>query len=53
MAYQNFIQDLATALTNDTSTIEQDVKDIFEFEKNISMVSLHLLISNFTLFFPI
>jgi membrane metallo-endopeptidase-like protein 1 len=36
-AYQTFIKDLAKALTNDTTTIEQDAKDIFEFEKNISM----------------
>jgi hypothetical protein len=42
-AYQNFIQAVANELANGTNTtlIEQDVKDIFEFEKNISMVSLH------------
>ncbi|CAF3613336.1 unnamed protein product [Rotaria sp. Silwood1] len=35
-AYQNFIRDLARALTNDTSTIDADVTEIYNFEKNIS-----------------
>ncbi len=30
--------DLAKALTNDTTMIEQDVNDIFEFEKEIAKV---------------
>jgi hypothetical protein len=38
--------DLATALsnetTNDTSMIEQDVQDMFAFEKNISKVRFSL-----------
>ncbi|CAF1017329.1 unnamed protein product [Rotaria sp. Silwood1] len=35
-AYKQFIYDLATALTNDTSMIDKDVKDIFDFEKEIA-----------------
>jgi hypothetical protein len=30
--------DLASALTNDTSAIAADVRDIFELERNISQV---------------
>ena len=35
-AYRQFMTDLASALTNNTSTIAADVQDIFELEKNIS-----------------
>ena len=43
MAYRQFIRDLAAALTNDTSMIDQDVKEIFAFEKTISKVRLSIL----------
>jgi len=33
------MRDLASSLTNDTAMIEQDVDDIFNFEKNISLVN--------------
>ncbi|CAF0909442.1 unnamed protein product [Rotaria sordida] len=36
IAYRQFMLNLAKALTNDTSMIDQDVKEIYEFEKNIS-----------------
>ncbi|CAF4446397.1 unnamed protein product, partial [Adineta steineri] len=36
-AYQQFIRDFASTLTNDTTTIAQDVTDIYNFEKNISI----------------
>ncbi|CAF3637496.1 unnamed protein product [Rotaria sordida] len=36
VAYRRFIRDLATALANNPSWIDNDVKDIFEFEKTIS-----------------
>ncbi|CAF0838473.1 unnamed protein product [Rotaria sordida] len=36
IAYRQLIRELAMALGNDTSMIDQDVNDIFEFEKNIS-----------------
>ncbi|CAF0761494.1 unnamed protein product [Rotaria sordida] len=36
IAYRQLIRELAMALGNDTSMIDQDVSDIFEFEKNIS-----------------
>ena len=39
-AYQKFMRDLAKALTNDTTMIEQDVTDIYEFEKNLAKVVL-------------
>ena len=32
------MRDLATELSNDISMIEQDVNDIFEFEKQIAQV---------------
>ncbi|CAF1139433.1 unnamed protein product [Rotaria sordida] len=35
-AYQNFIRDLAVALRNDTTGVNADVADIYNFEKNIS-----------------
>jgi ABC-type lipoprotein release transport system permease subunit len=37
-AYRQFMTDLATLLTNDTSAIQTDVQDIFELERNISQV---------------
>ncbi|CAF3334120.1 unnamed protein product [Rotaria socialis] len=36
IAYRQFVSNLARALTNDTSMIDQDVKEIFDFDKNIS-----------------
>ncbi|CAF0961673.1 unnamed protein product [Rotaria sordida] len=36
IAYRQLIRELANALGNDTSMIDQDVNDIFEFEKNIA-----------------
>ncbi|CAF0840982.1 unnamed protein product [Rotaria sordida] len=36
IAYRQLIRELAMALGNDTSMIDHDVNDIFEFEKNIS-----------------
>ncbi|CAF3932616.1 unnamed protein product [Rotaria sordida] len=36
IAYRQFIYSIAKALTNDTSMIDQDIKEIFDFEKNIS-----------------
>lgn len=41
VAYRQFIHDLATALTNDTSMIANDVRDIYEFEKKISLVRIN------------
>ena len=41
-AYRQFIQDLSLALTNDTSMIDNDVTDIFEFEQEIAKVNLAL-----------
>lgn len=38
IAYRQFMTDLATALTNDTSAIAVDVQAIYELEKNISQV---------------
>jgi membrane metallo-endopeptidase-like protein 1 len=35
-AYRQFMIDLATLLTNNTSAIQADVQDIYAFEKNIS-----------------
>ncbi|CAF1075040.1 unnamed protein product [Adineta ricciae] len=35
-AYRQFINDLALALSNDSTTIEDDVRDIYEFEKKIA-----------------
>ena len=37
-AYRQFINDLALALSNNSTTIEQDVRDIYEFEKKIASV---------------
>jgi hypothetical protein len=39
IAYRQFMQDLARALTNATSTIDDDVNATFEFEKTIAMVT--------------
>ena len=39
-AYRQFMTDLAKRLTNDTSAIDQDVIDIFEFEKLIATVNI-------------
>ena len=39
-AYRQFMTDLAKSLTNDTSAIDQDVIDIFEFEKMIATVNI-------------
>ncbi|CAF4151500.1 unnamed protein product, partial [Rotaria sordida] len=36
IAYRQFMYSIAKALTNDTSMIDQDIKEIFDFEKNIS-----------------
>lgn len=39
------MSNLAKALTNDTSMIDKDVEEIFEFEKNLSKVRLsHIII---------
>lgn len=40
VAYRQFIHDLATALTNDTTMIVNDVREIYEFEKKISLVRM-------------
>ncbi|CAF0837890.1 unnamed protein product [Adineta steineri] len=39
-AYQQFIRDFASTLTTDTTTIQQDVTDIYNFEKSISIYHL-------------
>ncbi|CAF1200289.1 unnamed protein product [Rotaria sordida] len=36
IAYRQFMYSIAKTLTNDTSMIDQDIKEIFDFEKNIS-----------------
>lgn len=36
IAYRQFMRDLAKALATDTSMIEQDVTDMYEFEQNIA-----------------
>ncbi|CAF0728323.1 unnamed protein product [Adineta steineri] len=36
VAYRRYMFDLVSILSNDTSTIEQDVKDMYEFEKEIA-----------------
>lgn len=38
-AYRQFIHDLALSLSNDSSTVDEDVRDIYEFEKNLSKVT--------------
>ncbi|CAF3927124.1 unnamed protein product, partial [Rotaria sp. Silwood1] len=37
-AYKQFIYDLAMSLTNDTTMIDKDSQDIYEFEKKLSIV---------------
>ena len=39
-AYRQFIRDLAKQLSNDTSLIDQDVEEIYAFEKNIAQVRI-------------
>ncbi|CAF2118844.1 unnamed protein product [Rotaria magnacalcarata] len=36
-AYRQFMHDLAASLTNDTTAIDNDVQDMYEFEKKISL----------------
>ncbi|CAF1457934.1 unnamed protein product, partial [Adineta steineri] len=36
VAYRRYMFELASSLSNDTSTIEQDVNDMYEFEKEIA-----------------
>ncbi|CAF1425917.1 unnamed protein product [Rotaria magnacalcarata] len=36
-AYEKLIQDIASALTTDTTMVVSDARDIFDFEKNISV----------------
>lgn len=40
VAYRKFMRDLALSLTNVTSTIDDDVTAIFEFEKMLARVNL-------------
>ena len=37
-AYRQFLTDLALMFSNDTKMIEQDVRDLYAFEKRISVV---------------
>jgi len=37
--YRDFIRNLALLLTNDTTEIAKDIEDIYNFEKNISIVN--------------
>lgn len=39
-AYRQFIRDLAKQLSNDTSMIDQDVAEIYAFEKDIAQVRI-------------
>lgn len=39
VAYREFMRGIALALTNSTSMIDDDVKEIFEFEKHIAKVA--------------
>lgn len=41
---------LAKELTNDSSTIDEDVQDIFDFESRIAKVGFYLLIFYFYYF---
>lgn len=43
-AYRQFMKDLATVLTNDTSAIETDVANMYTFEETISQVGLFTLL---------
>jgi hypothetical protein len=38
ITYQQLMHDLVTLLSNDTSMVEQDIKEIFEFENQIVQV---------------
>ena len=42
-AYRQFMRDLAKALATDASMIDQDVTDIYEFERNIAQVPYRTL----------
>ncbi|CAF4325640.1 unnamed protein product, partial [Adineta steineri] len=42
MAYRQYMFDLASILSNDTSTIEQDVNDVYKLEKELANV-IHLI----------
>ena len=37
-AYRQFLTDLALLFSNDTKMIEQDVRDVYAFEKRMSVV---------------
>ena len=38
VAYRQLIGDLARTLSNNTSTVDEDVADIFKFEKQMAVV---------------
>jgi predicted metalloendopeptidase len=38
IAYRHFIRNLALAMSNTTTTIDDDVNEIFEFEKTFAKV---------------
>ena len=40
VAYREFMKGIALALANSTSIIDDDVKEIFEFEKHIAKVAI-------------
>lgn len=40
--------DLASALTNDTSMIDYDVRDMYEFEKKLSVVMIKYFVKIFS-----
>ena len=42
-AYRQLIGDLARTLSNDTSTVDQDVADVFQFEKQMAIVRTRTL----------
>lgn len=50
IAYQQFMRDLAGALTNDKSMIDSDVDDIYTFEQAISKVILYSSIYSLSYF---
>ncbi len=39
MPYIQFMRDLASSLASDAEMIEQDVEDIYNFEKDIAIVN--------------
>ena len=51
IAYRHFIRNLALSMSNTTSTIDDDVNDIFQFEKSISKVILLFDLYNISLIF--